>query len=59
MNEVTCDCGAVYREKKIEMIVRDVDRFDCEHCGSEINSWNGAVAFSYVLILIPKVSEAP
>jgi len=53
MKTVTCNCGAVYAEEKHKLIMRDKDRKDCGLCGATLNSWNGAVMFTYKLIQSP------
>ncbi|WP_136057627.1 hypothetical protein [Candidatus Halocynthiibacter alkanivorans] len=54
MENVTCDCGAVYREKRHRLPVRDKDTANCHLCGAEIRSWNGGVMYTYELIKNPK-----
>ena len=51
-------CGAKYEVRKIKLPYRDSDSIDCEVCGKELMSWNGAVAYSATLISKPGPSQA-
>ena len=37
---VTCECGLVWKLRKVKVIMRDADSLNC-NCGRELISWNG------------------
>jgi hypothetical protein len=55
--KVTCACGAVYNEKRHKLTMRDKDSEKCQVCGDLLNSWNGAVMYSYELISAPVATD--
>lgn len=50
---VTCECGLVWRMRKIKTIMRDNDSFNCT-CGREVISWNGGHMWTGELVTEPK-----
>ena len=47
----TCpNCGSLYSITKHKLIMRDIDKIDCDVCGAELLSWNGAVMYNAKLI---------
>jgi hypothetical protein len=50
MTDVTCDCGAIYRETSVKFPLRDKDKFNCERCGTLIKEWNATTSYSYELL---------
>ena len=47
----TCkNCGSVYSITRQKLIMRDIDRLECEVCGAELLSWNGAVMYNSKLV---------
>ena len=44
------NCGTLYLITNIKLIMRDKDKIDCEVCGAELLSWNGAVMYDAHLI---------
>lgn len=43
-------CGSIYSVTKTKLIMRDIDKIDCEVCGAELLSWNGAVMYDAQLV---------
>ncbi len=43
-------CGAKYEIFEQRLIMRDNDSLDCQKCGHELISWNGAVCYTAKLI---------
>jgi hypothetical protein len=50
---VTCECGGVWKLRKIKTIMRDIDTFNCT-CGRELISWNGGHMWAGELVSKPK-----
>lgn len=44
------NCGSVYEVTRHKLIMRDRDSINCEVCGEELHSWNGAVMYSAKLV---------
>ena len=44
------NCGSLYTIRKYKLLSRDKDKIDCEVCGVELISWNGAVMYDAELI---------
>jgi hypothetical protein len=44
--EVCRKCGSEYTITKIKLIMRDIDKIDCDVCGEELMHWNGAVMYT-------------
>lgn len=49
-NKVCPKCGSEYQINKIKLIMRDKDSINCDVCGEELLSWNGAVMYDAKLI---------
>ena len=47
--ETCLKCGRRYEVKKIKIMFRDKDSFDCI-CGQELKRWNGSTMFDFTLI---------
>lgn len=43
-------CGSVYEVTSHKLIMRDRDSINCDICGEELHSWNGAITFTAKLI---------
>lgn len=47
MSKYKCSrCNSEYDIKEIKLIHRDKDTLDCDICGKNITSWNGATSYS-------------
>jgi len=49
-NKTCPNCGSVFSITKHKLIMRDKDTIDCDVCGTELLSWNGAVMYSHKLV---------
>jgi transposase-like protein len=48
---MTCsNCGSVYNVRKVKIIMRDKDVYNCDVCGQELMSWNGGVMYYITLV---------
>jgi predicted SprT family Zn-dependent metalloprotease len=56
MNEVTCQCGAVYDRTERSVMMRDKDRYQCDVCGVTLESWNGGCIINFKLLKRPEAS---
>jgi predicted SprT family Zn-dependent metalloprotease len=49
----SCKCGAVYRRTESMAKSREVNSFECIHCGETLEHWNSAWVPTYRLIVGP------
>ena len=52
-----CKCGAIYRRTESMAPAREVNSFECSHCGETLESWNSAWVPSYRLVIGPIVKS--
>ena len=45
-----CHCGAIYHRTKVKAVSCEINRFECELCGTIIESWNSTWVPRYRLI---------
>src|SRR5437762_1668154 len=48
-----CKCGAVYRRTESMANSRELNSFECIHCGETLENWNSAWVPTYRLVVGP------
>ena len=53
MDNVTCECGAVYARYYEKVMFRDKDSYECSLCNRTLDTWNGSRIPVFDLVSVP------